>query len=159
MGAPPVCTMFSTMAMNAPSTRMRTVHDCGLGNGRVQGSRVQRHWPVKGSISGHHSSAGGFAVAGCGDEFGDAAEADGRHPAVDGFVLAGAHLVGLVPDADVAATLAHAAIEGDPGGPVLVIVRAGVGFELLEGAPVLDDQERGKDVAEETAIGLALQLF
>src|SRR5258706_14930873 len=58
------------------------------------------------------------ARAGRGHERSELAEPEWRHPSVDRFVLAGADLIRLVPDADVAAALRHALVESDPRGPV-----------------------------------------
>ena len=64
-----------------------------------------------------------------------------------------------MPDADVSATPAHALVEGDPCGPLVMIVVAGVGFKVLEGTPVLHEQEAALDVAQETALGMFFELL
>jgi hypothetical protein len=59
-----------------------------------------------------------------------------------------------MPDADVTAALSHALIECDPCGPVVMIVASGVGFEVLEGSPVLHDQQATLNMTQEAAFGM-----
>ena len=71
------------------------------------------------------------------------AEAAWRHAAVDRLVLAGADAIRLVPDADIAARLAHPLVEIHPSRQMIAVRVARVGFERLERPPVLDDGEAG----------------
>ena len=58
-----------------------------------------------------------------------------RHAAVDRLVLAGADAIRLVPDADVAARLAHPLVERHPSRPMIAVRVTRVGFERLERSP------------------------
>ena len=85
-------------------------------------------------------------LSGCGNKRSDLTEAVWRHAAVYGFVVAGLDDVSLVPDADIASAASDAAVEINPGRPVLLIFGSRIGFQVLEGAPVLHDN------APETAV-------
>src|SRR5262249_19309282 len=96
-------------------------------------------------------SAGGHQPAGLG-------QAKGRHARIDRLVRAGVNLVGLVPDAHVAACLAYGFVEFLPGRQVKMIARFGIAFEIIEAAPILHDHRPAERVAQaaETWIGIKL---
>jgi len=64
-----------------------------------------------------------------------------------------------MPDADVTSAPAHALVECNPRGPMVMIVTAGVGLKVLEGTPVLNEQEAALNVAQETALGMFVELL
>ena len=77
--------------------------------------------------------------SGCGNKFSDLTEAIGWHAAVYGFVVSGLDQIGFVPDAHIASTAPHATVEVNPRRPVLLVSGSRIGFQMIEGAPVLDD--------------------
>ena len=94
-----------------------------------------------GRHAGGYAGARSFAFSCCGDEFTDFAQAMRRHAAIDSFEMAGLDDVCLVPDADIASAASDAAIKINPCGPVLLIFRSSIGFQVFEGTPVLHDYE------------------
>ena len=95
--------------------------------------------PLLGRHAIAHAGSSSFAFSACGDKFSYFTEAIGRHTAVYGFVVAGFHDVSFVPDANIATAAADAAVEINPCRPVLLVFGSRIGFQMLEGAPVLDD--------------------
>jgi hypothetical protein len=89
--------------------------------------------------AGGYAGARSFAFSGGGDQLSGLTEAGRRHAAVYGFVLAGLDDVSFVLDADIAPAASDSAIEINPGRPVLLVFGARVGFQMLKGAPILDD--------------------
>src|SRR4051794_36332151 len=76
----------------------------------------------------------------------DPRKADARHVAVDRLVLARADAVGLVPDPDVARS-ADQPVEALPRRQVLGVGIARVALEIVERAPVLDDDRARRQEA------------
>ena len=100
-------------------------------------------------------SDGGFVSAGEG-------EAEAGHVDVDGLVLSGADLIGLVPDAD-GAIVAYALVEGLPGGKVCGVAGLRIVDEVVEAAPVLGDHDAGPveggEASEEAEFRVGVELL
>src|SRR5262249_18322520 len=84
-----------------------------------------------------HSHSRSLASSAGGREPTSVAQSKRRHARIDRLVRAGANAIGLVPDADVAARLAHGLIESLPSREVEVIARLGVALKVIETAPIL----------------------
>jgi hypothetical protein len=98
-------------------------------------------------------------VSSCGgDELANLAEAEGRHAAINRFVLAGLDDVGLMPDADITAAPANSLVERDPCRPVSCIMASRVSLKMLERSPVLHHDLSVAAVAKETGFGMRLEL-
>src|SRR5262249_6982870 len=102
------------------------------GGGRTRKRLLGRH-------AGGHTGSRSFAFSGCGNKFSDFTEAIWRHTAVYGFVVTGFDDVSFVPNAHIAPAASDAAVEINPCRPVLLVFGSRIGFQMLEGAPVLDD--------------------
>lgn len=94
-----------------------------------------------------HASAGVTEVAGGGLVSSGAGETVARHVGVDALGVSRGDLIGLVPDADDAVRVSRALVEGLPRGKVFGIVGLGVGEEVVEAAPVLDEVDSAPDDA------------
>jgi hypothetical protein len=111
--------------------------------------------------AGVHAGAGVVEVSGGGLVGAGEGEAEAGHVGVDGLVVAGGDLEGLVPDAD-GAVGAYALVEGFPGGKVGGGAGLGVVDEVVEAAPVLGDHDAGPvdggEAAEKAEVGVGVEL-
>src|SRR5690349_757126 len=71
-------------------------------------------------------------------------QAEPRHVDVDALVLAGTHLVGLVPDTDVARA-AHDLVEPSPDRQMWQVAPTRKTVEVVEATPVLHDRRAVDD--------------
>src|SRR5262245_30261284 len=81
------------------------------------------------------------------------------HSAVHRFVFAGANLICLVPDADIAAALSNPLVEIDPGRPMPMVLTARVRLQVVERPPVLHDDAEGIDAAQKPAFRAPFKFF
>ena len=86
-------------------------------------------------------------------------ETDRGHRTVNALVLTRANAVRLVPDPYVISAPGHPLVELRPGWPVELVGIASIPLEVLEGAPLLDDQPGPEDVPEEARLWVAFQLL
>src|SRR5215510_3834435 len=87
------------------------------------------------------------------------AQSKRRHARIDRLVRAGANAIGLVPDADVAARLAHGLVESLPSREVEVIARLGVALKVIETAPILHGDRPAERVTEAAKVRIGIKLL
>src|SRR5438045_1900156 len=90
-------------------------------------------------LRAQHSLTGLFATAFHRYQSAHFAQPKRRHATVDRFIISRLDHVSLMPDADIAAAVLQAPVEIDPGWPMQSVAASRIGFQLIVGPPVLDD--------------------
>ena len=108
---------------------------------------------------GGHAGTCGFSVSCCGNKFARLTEAIRRHAAVYSLIVARLDDVRFVPDADIASAASDPAVEIHPGRPVFLISCSRIGFQVLEGAPVLHDDASDSVVPQKSRFGMSFELL
>jgi hypothetical protein len=110
-----------------------------------------------------HAGCGIAKVAGGGIVRAGAGEAVAGHVEVDGLRLSGSDLIGLMPDSNNAFGVSGALIEGLPGGEMVGVTSVGVGEEMIEATPILDERRSTRGEAglgaEEAEGGVSVELL
>src|SRR5580658_4556103 len=118
-------------------------------------------WKIVSIVLGSSDSARCGFLAACGSYgLGGFGEAKRGHICVNGLVIALACPVGFMPDPDVAA-FSHSLVKCCPCRQMRVTATLGVGLQILDRAPVLEDNHRPREPgvgAEESQLGMLPQL-